>query len=102
MKSTITKHSIVVAGRRTSVSLEYAFWDALKEIARKRGLTLSELISAIDACKQHGNLSSALRLFVLGVFRDQVSAPQPDHQGRNGQVPRGDQVLRNHQRVLRV
>jgi predicted DNA-binding ribbon-helix-helix protein len=61
----------VVAGHKTSVSLEGEFWDSLKEIAVERGMTLGELVAAIDADREHGNLSSAIRLFVLGVYRDQ-------------------------------
>jgi len=53
------------------VSLEDEFWDSLKEIAKERGMTLGALIAAIDADRQHSNLSSAIRLFVLGVYRDQ-------------------------------
>ena len=64
MKSTIVKRSIVVAGHKTSVSLEDAFWIGLKEIVRERHMTLSELVAEIDAQRQLGNLSSALRLFV--------------------------------------
>jgi predicted DNA-binding ribbon-helix-helix protein len=77
MKSRVVKHSIVISGHKTSVSLEDAFWNALKEIAYSRILTLSDLVTLIDAGRQHGNLSSAIRLFVLGVFRDQISSPQP-------------------------
>ena len=71
MKSRISKRSIVIAGHKTSVSLEDEFWDSLKEIAKVRGMTLGALIAAIDADRQHSNLSSAIRLFVLGVYRDQ-------------------------------
>jgi predicted DNA-binding ribbon-helix-helix protein len=71
-KSAISKRSIVIAGHRTSVSLEDAFWNSLKEIAAERGMTLAELVAAIDAGREHGNLSSAIRLFVLGVYRDQI------------------------------
>ena len=71
MDSGIAKHSIVIAGRRTSVSLEYEFWDDLRQIARGRGETLSQLVGSIDADRQCGrNLSSAIRLFVLGSYRD--------------------------------
>jgi predicted DNA-binding ribbon-helix-helix protein len=73
MESSVAKRSIVIAGRRTSVSLEDAFWDTLKEIAARRRLTLSELVAAIDRRRQSGNLSSAIRLFVLDYYRDQVS-----------------------------
>jgi predicted DNA-binding ribbon-helix-helix protein len=62
MKSLVIKRSIVVAGHKTSVSLEDPFWNALKEIAGGRNMTLSNLIGAIDAEREHGNLSSAIRL----------------------------------------
>jgi predicted DNA-binding ribbon-helix-helix protein len=65
MKSLVAKRSIVAAGHKTSVSLEDAFWQGLKEIARGRNITLSELVAAIDSNRRHGNLSSAIRLFVL-------------------------------------
>ena len=69
MKSPVVKRSIVVAGHKTSVSLEDAFWVGLKEIASGRGMTLSELVASIDTGRQHGNLSSAIRLFVLDHYR---------------------------------
>ena len=64
MKSRISKRSIVIAGHKTSVSLEEQFWDSLKEIASQRGVTLAELVGAIDRDREHANLSSAIRLFV--------------------------------------
>jgi predicted DNA-binding ribbon-helix-helix protein len=73
MKSTVLKRSIVVAGRKTSVSLEDPFWNGLREIAGRRGVTLSDLIAGIESERQHSNLSSALRLFVLGTYRDAVT-----------------------------
>ena len=72
MKSQVVKRSIVIAGRKTSVSLEDAFWNGLKEIAVGRDVTLSDLAAAIDTGRQYGNLSSAIRLFVLSFYRDQV------------------------------
>ena len=69
-KSLVSKRSIVIAGHKTSLSLEDEFWDSLKEIARERGMTVAELVAAIDANRQHANLSSAIRLFVLGVYRN--------------------------------
>ena len=65
MKSKVVKRSIVIAGHKTSVSVEEAFWQGLKDIAAERTMTLSDLIGAIDSERQHGNLSSAIRLFVL-------------------------------------
>ena len=72
MKSLVAKRSVILAGRKTSVSLEDAFWKAAKEIATGQGTTLSNLISSIDAERKHGNLSSAIRLFVLDFYRGQV------------------------------
>jgi predicted DNA-binding ribbon-helix-helix protein len=73
MKTSVHKRSIVIAGHKTSVSLEDAFWRTLKEIADRRHLTLSELVATIDSERQRGNLSSAIRLFVLDHYRDQVT-----------------------------
>jgi predicted DNA-binding ribbon-helix-helix protein len=56
---------VLFAGHKTSVSLEDAFWNAIHEIAAKRGVKVGELISTIDSDRQHSNLSSAIRLFVL-------------------------------------
>jgi predicted DNA-binding ribbon-helix-helix protein len=81
MKSQIVKRSIVVAGHKTSVSLEDAFWSGLKEISGERHMTLSDLVAAIDSQRQHGNLSSAIRLFVLDFYRAQVSEPKAQHNG---------------------
>jgi predicted DNA-binding ribbon-helix-helix protein len=72
MKSPVVKRSIVLAGHKTSVSLEDEFWRGLKEIAGKRLMNLSTLVDTIDAQRQHGNLSSALRLFVLNHYRGRV------------------------------
>jgi predicted DNA-binding ribbon-helix-helix protein len=79
MKSLVIKRSVVVAGHKTSVSLEDAFWSGLQEIAISRRMTLSELVGEIDKERQHTNLSSALRLFVLDFYRGQVSG---DHHAK--------------------
>ena len=79
MQSAVLKRSVVVAGHKTSVSLEDAFWNGLKEIGGERRMTLSELIAAIDAQRQHGNLSSAIRLFVLDFYRAQISGAKEGH-----------------------
>jgi predicted DNA-binding ribbon-helix-helix protein len=75
MKSPIVKRSIVVAGHKTSVSLEEAFWNGMKEISGLRNMTLSELVGEIDSNRQQGNLSSAIRLFVLDYFKSGAMAP---------------------------
>jgi predicted DNA-binding ribbon-helix-helix protein len=87
MKSQVVKRSIVIAGHKTSVSLEDAFWRGLKEIARERNLTLSELVAQIDSERRHGNLSSAIRLFVLDHYRSGAGGPHNNDGGReHGQV----------------
>jgi predicted DNA-binding ribbon-helix-helix protein len=77
MKSPVVKRSIVIAGHKTSVSLEDAFWMGLKEIAGGRAMTLSDLVSSIDTGRRHGNLSSAIRLFVLDFYRQREYGDAP-------------------------
>ncbi len=79
MKSPVIKRSIVIAGHKTSVSLEDAFWKGLKEIATTRDMTLSDLVATIDTDRRHGNLSSAIRLFVLEYYRKLIA---DDRRGR--------------------
>jgi predicted DNA-binding ribbon-helix-helix protein len=86
MKSQVVKRSIVIAGHKTSVSLEDAFWNGLKEIAGGREVPLSDLVSSIDGDRRHGNLSSAIRLFVLDHYRSQL---RPEHIEK-AQQPLGD------------
>jgi predicted DNA-binding ribbon-helix-helix protein len=71
-KSSVVKRSIVVGGHKTSVSLEDDFWGALKEIARRHRVGLSDLVGSIDSQREHGNLSSTVRLFVLNHYRQRV------------------------------
>lgn len=68
----VIKRSVVVDGHKTSVSLEDAFWASLKDIAARRGLSLSMQIAAIDQHRRTSNLSSAIRLFVLDYFRERA------------------------------
>ena len=74
-KSPVVKRSIVVGGHKTSVSLEEAFWSSMKEISGIRSMTLSELVGEIDTARQQGNLSSAIRLFVLDHFKSRAVGP---------------------------
>ena len=78
MKSLIVKRSILLAGRQSSVSLEDEFWNTLKKIANDRHVTVSELIDGINAQRQNGNLSSALRLFVLEYYRGKAAEKPGD------------------------
>jgi predicted DNA-binding ribbon-helix-helix protein len=73
MKSPVAKRSVIVAGHKTSVSLEEAFWVGLKEVSRIRKMTVSDLVNEMDANRQHGNLSSAIRLFVLSHFESRAA-----------------------------
>ena len=81
MHTTITKRSIIVAGRKTSISLEDEFWHALKAIARHHQRTLSAIVGDINQGRR-GNLSSAIRVFVLG----SRGAPAPCIDGRDAGI----------------
>jgi predicted DNA-binding ribbon-helix-helix protein len=80
MKSLVVKRSVAIAGHKTSISLEHDFWSALKDIARDRDLTVSDLVAVIDAERKAGNLSSAARLFVLEHFRTKAHAARTPHE----------------------
>jgi len=69
MKSLVVKRSVVIDGHKTSVSLEDAFWNDLREIAHRQRATLSKVITEIDKGRQQGNLSSAIRVFVFDQIR---------------------------------
>ncbi len=77
MQSTVLKRSVVVARRKTSVSLEDEFWIGLKEIAARRHTYVAELIGQVNETRGQGNLSSALRLFILEYYREQVETAAP-------------------------
>lgn len=87
MKSLVIKRSIVIAGHKTGVSLEDPFWSELKDIAERQRVTLSTMVGDIDTQRRQGNLSSAIRLFVLDKVRTQtphyagngVAAVNADH-----------------------
>lgn len=68
MKSPIVKRSIVLHGRKTSVSLELEFWECLREIAKAQGQPMQEMLGVIEEAKESGNLSSTLRVFVLSHY----------------------------------
>jgi len=90
MKSLVVKRSIVIAGHKTSVSLEEPFWVGLKEIAHGQHVTLSTMVADIDTRRRQGNLSSAIRLFVLDSVRNPVpvghSAGAPQLNGSSPQI----------------
>jgi len=80
LKSPVSKRSIVIAGHKTSVSLEDEFWNSLKEIAVERNMTLAELVAAIDGNRQHANLSSAISTFCAWRLSQSASLKRVDHQ----------------------
>jgi predicted DNA-binding ribbon-helix-helix protein len=89
MKSSILKRSIVIDGHKTSVSLEDAFWNDVKEIAQAQRATLSKLLGEIDRTRNYSNLSSAIRLFVLEHFLNKqyrTETADSDHVGVNGET----------------
>jgi predicted DNA-binding ribbon-helix-helix protein len=88
-KSLVIKRSIVVGGHKTSVSLEDDFWDALREIAARHRVTLSDLVGSIDSGREHGNLSSSVRLFVLNHYRRRVEAEHPGARPACGEMQPG-------------
>jgi predicted DNA-binding ribbon-helix-helix protein len=94
MKSPVVKRSIVIAGHKTSVSLEDAFWTGLKEIAAERHITLSDMVAVIDQDRRHGNLSSAIRLFVLDHYRSQRDPGRTETKSPAAAAGRTESVLR--------
>jgi predicted DNA-binding ribbon-helix-helix protein len=74
MTSTIAKRSVVIDGHKTSISLEEPFWQAVRDIADQRQITVSELLRQIDQSRDNANLSSAVRIFVVDQFRRQAEA----------------------------
>ena len=67
-KSWIAKRSVRIGRHKTSVSLEDAFWQSFKEIAALKDMSVDQLVSIIDKDRQHDNLSSTIRLFVLDCY----------------------------------
>ena len=88
MKSSVVKRSVVVGGHKTSVSLEDAFWRGLKEIAASRRAPLRDLIARIDTDREHGNLSSAIRLFVLSHYQ-----ARPGYEGQTRAAPAREMMM---------
>jgi predicted DNA-binding ribbon-helix-helix protein len=79
MRSAVIKRSIFLDGRKTSVSLENAFWNELKEIAYSRRVTVSGLVRGIEATRKQSNLSSAIRVFVLEHLQNKDQSAGPPH-----------------------
>ncbi|MGA8177565.1 MAG: ribbon-helix-helix domain-containing protein [Pseudolabrys sp.] len=76
MKSQVVKRSVAIDGHKTSISLEEAFWSSLKAIAQTQGATVAQTVTTIDKTREQGNLSSAVRLFVLDYVRNGQTGKQ--------------------------
>ena len=81
-RARVVKRSLSIAGHRTSVSLEDAFWRRLRDIAVDRDLSTNALVAQVDAARGEANLSSALRVFVLETVaaQGQAAVPSLSHQ----------------------
>jgi predicted DNA-binding ribbon-helix-helix protein len=84
-RARVVKHSLVIAGHRTSISIEDAFWRRLSRIAAERGLSVNALAALVDASRGEANLSSALRVFVLEA--ESVSCVKAMAEGRSRRSP---------------
>lgn len=71
------KRSFTIDGHRTSISLEAAFWEALKEVARAQGLPLASLVAEIDRTRGAASLSGAVRVHLLRHYRGRALASNP-------------------------
>lgn len=76
MGAGIVKHSVSIAGHRTSISLEEPFWEALRQIADRQSISIQALIGRIDTERGEQNLSSAIRVHVLKCLQA-PSGPEP-------------------------
>ena len=86
MNSSVKKRSIVIGRHKTSISLEDSFWSSLRQIASERVTTVSQLIGMINAERNGYNLSSAIRVFILNHYRNNVPSNQilpVNGEGRN-------------------
>ena len=103
MKSAVIKRSVVIDGHKTSVSLEDPFWNDLREIAYVQRMTLSKVVAEIDKARQHNNLSSAIRLFVLDQVRMHGDPWQYSRVRRSGQPSQvTEEVMNKDEDILPV
>jgi len=84
MNSMVIKRSVVINRHKTSVSLEDAFWKGIKSIAAARNMTLSDLVAMVNSDRRQGNLSSALRLYVLEHYRATAAHGSVEEAGAGG------------------
>ena len=82
MKSLVIKHSVIIDGFKTSISLEDAFWECLRKIANERGETLTQILTGIDERRKAKNLSSTIRVFILEYYKGRFAQPSQGFQQR--------------------
>ncbi len=78
-------HNVVVAGHRTSVRLEPVMWEALREIARQRRVTVHDLVTHIDRQRSESSLTAAIRVYIVNFYRAAAvlsGQPQVDRSSR--------------------
>jgi len=100
MLSAIIKRSVAVRGRKTSVTLENEFWDALQEISHARRMSIAQLIDESDLNRHHANLSSQIRTFVLSYYRSRLQALGYIAGAATTDAERGDKIRNDNLRVF--
>lgn len=98
MRTAGAKRTIMLGGRKTSVTIEDAFWTGLKEIADLQRVSVSKLITAIDATRKQSNLSSEIRIFVLEHFQSKSKQSHSDRATVSGDEGRSTQAWRGFAR----
>ena len=100
MKSSIVKRSVTITGHKTSVSLEDAFWNDLREIAHYQRVTVPKLLENIHKERRQGNLSSAIRLFVFDQVRTHGDFWQYSRARRLGKSPQTGQEVNSNAEAI--
>lgn len=75
--STLVIRNIVVAGRRTSVRLEPTMWEALREISRRRKMSVHALATEIDTQRTASSLTAAIRIYIVDFYRAAAASLGP-------------------------
>lgn len=75
--SSLSPHNIVVDGRRTSVRLEASMWEGLQDIARRRGMTLNDLVTEIERNRDTPGLTAAIRVYIVDFYRRALRMAAP-------------------------
>ncbi len=72
--STLVNRNVTIHGRRTSLRLEPAMWDALHEIAQRESTSVHELCTRVELDRQESTLTAAIRVYILGYYRAAATA----------------------------